>query len=123
MMDSLLPFSIFAILNLTAVVSGIHSPPTPSTASHPSSLLAKSIIGGSTELKPPPEEVSSLFGVVQSNDVPEKEPIHVVKRDGSKEPLEGKKVCIGKLVAGYKTISSCSMCFLSTVHFGRGYRY
>lgn len=101
MIHSHLPLWMFAIFYLAAVLSDVHSTsssPSPSrpisTESHPSSLLAKSIVGGSTELKPPPEETSSLFGVSRKNVVPENESIYVVKRDGSKEPLEGKKVCV-----------------------------
>lgn len=92
MMDSLLAFSIFAVFNLSAVVSGVHSSASSSSQGHPSSLLAKSISGGSTDLKPLPEETSSLFGIGRNSVAPEDETIHVVKRDGSKEPLERSKV-------------------------------
>ena len=60
------------------------------SSSSPSPLLSKSIVGGS--LKPPVEETSTLFGVTRKNVAPEDEAIFVVKRDGSKEPLEKKKV-------------------------------
>jgi hypothetical protein len=99
-MDSFLAFSIFALFNLSAVVSGVHS--SASSESHPSSLLAKSIIGGSTELKPLPEETSSLFGIGRNSVAPENETIHVVKRDGSKEPLKGSKVCFFVVVVCHK---------------------
>lgn len=92
MMDSLLVFSIFALCNLSAVVSGVHSSASSSSQGYPSSLLAKSISGGSTDLKPLPEETSSLFGIGRNSVAPEDETIHVVKRDGSKEPLERSKV-------------------------------
>jgi len=103
MMDSLLAFSIFAVFNLSAVVSGVHSSASSSSQGHPSSLLAKSISGGSTDLKPLPEETSSLFGIGRNSVAPEDETIHVVKRDGSKEPLERSKILerLQRIVAAF----------------------
>lgn len=72
--------------------STLHPSTNLSTESNPASLLAKSIVGGSTQIKTPPEETSSLFGVGRVKLASENESIHVVKRDGSKEPLEAKKV-------------------------------
>jgi len=112
MINFLLLFWIFALLNLAAVVSGVHSSAsslspsrTLSTESHPSSLLSKSIIGGSTELKPLPEEPSSLLGVGRNDVASENECIYVVKRNGSKEPLEEKKILerLRRLAADFPT--------------------
>jgi len=77
---------IFAILNLARLAWGIHS------SASPSSLLSKSIVGGSTELRSPPDEASTLFDVSKNGANAEDELIFVEKRNGSKEPLERMKI-------------------------------
>lgn len=87
------PRLAFSTLQLATFVLAVYS---AASSSSPSSLLSKSIVGGSTELKQRPEEASTLFGVTRKNKGPEDESIYVVKRDGSKEPLEKKKVGLCK---------------------------
>lgn len=81
------PRLALSFLQLGTFVVAVLSSASPSS---PSPLLSKSIVGGS--LKPPAEETSTLFGVTRKNVAPEDEAIFVIKRDGSKEPLEKKKV-------------------------------
>ena len=87
------PRLAFSTLQLATFVLAVYS---AASSSSPSSLLSKSIVGGSTELKPRPEEASTLFGVTRKKKAQEDESIYVVKRDGSKEPLEKKKVGLCK---------------------------
>eukprot|EP00535_Pseudo-nitzschia_heimii_P012285 CAMPEP_0197195194 /NCGR_PEP_ID=MMETSP1423-20130617/30622_1 /TAXON_ID=476441 /ORGANISM="Pseudo-nitzschia heimii, Strain UNC1101" /LENGTH=899 /DNA_ID=CAMNT_0042648765 /DNA_START=210 /DNA_END=2909 /DNA_ORIENTATION=+ len=89
MSNSLLLFLIIAIIGSDAV-------PSPqrisSTERYASSLLSKSFSGGSTEIKPQTEDVSSLFVLDRNNVVPENESVYVTKRNGSKELLERNKI-------------------------------
>jgi hypothetical protein len=102
-MRNLLPsIFFFAIFNChLIVVSGVHSSSSSLSTSQnlsnkkitaPSSLLSKSITGGSTELRSRRDETPSLFGVDRNNIASEDEFIDVQKRNGSKERLEEKKV-------------------------------
>ena len=118
------PLLTFAIFQLAALVSGVDS---TASSSSPSSLLSKYIIGGSTQLKPPPEETSTLFGVSRKNVAPEDEAIYVVKRNGAKEPLEGKKVGFKDLLLGKTNHCYCFKWSFSnmlyTISMVCGYRF
>ena len=83
-----LPLWSFAVLNLARLAWAVHSP------SPPSSLLSKAIVGGSTVIRSPPDEASTLFGVSTKNVDSQDELIYVEKRNGSKEPLERIKVSV-----------------------------
>ena len=92
------------------MLSGVQSTAplsSSSSPSHPSTVLSKSIVGGSTTVKSPPDETSTLFGVSRKNVAAEDDSIYVVKRDGSKEPLEGKKVSVYVVIVCSKLILLC----------------
>jgi hypothetical protein len=101
MRNSLPSVLFFGIFNChLIVVSGVHSSSSSISSSQnlsnkkipPSSLLLKSITGGSTELRSGSDETPSLFGVDRNNIGSDDESIDVQKRNGSKERLEEKKV-------------------------------
>lgn len=115
---------IFAIFHLAKTVWGVHSPSSVSSSSRilptkasPSTLLSKSIVGGSTEVKPhPDEEASTLFGVTRENSN-ENDVIYVEKRDGSKQPLDGKKVSVSSFLSSLQYFDSFVPFALSTFVF------